>query len=291
MLFRIIAIVVTCNARPWIDRCLSSLLESDSHPDILVVDNASTDGTPSLIREKYPQVELLARASNIGFGQANNVGLKRALEGRYDFAYLLNQDAWVPSDCISRLVAAWRSDFGILSPVQLNADGRMDRQFAKHCGRSLEAAPIDASGKRQVAEVPFVMAAHWLLSREAIDRVGGFSPAFIQYGEDDNYADRVRHAGLKIGVVPDVTAVHDRGSRKESAQGRMNHKCLSTVVKLSDPGRSFLLGMIMEPVELLGMTVKNFSIAPARYIGSLVKRYPELARIRKESEKFRAFLD
>lgn len=302
----VLAIVVTYNARKWIDRCLGSLMDSSVKTTILVVDNASTDGTADYVHDFYPEVELVEQTENTGFGAANNIGLKRVLEGRYSFAYLLNQDAWVEKDTIEKLIRAWSDEYGVLSPVQLNAKGKMDKQFAKKCASFIKNAPQDDENRKPVVEVPFVMAAHWLVSRAAIEKVGGFSPAFPHYGEDDNYIDRLHWFGIKAGVVPDAKAVHDRDGRDKAPKGsssdvkkrirkanrakRMEHKCLNTVVKLSDPGRKVFWRVILEPLELLGMTVKNFSLIPVKYIPTLLKRCPELIRLRKESRRGQAFL-
>lgn len=288
---RILAIVVTFNARLWIDKCLGSLLDSSERPDITVIDNASSDGTSDYIREFYADdVDFVELKENVGFGQANNVGLKKMLDGNYDFAYLLNQDAWVNKDTLEKLVNSWRADFGIMSPVQINADGKMDRNFSRKCKKYLSHSLDMVKGDRLVTEVPFVMAAHWLLSREAVKRVGGFSPAFAQYGEDDNYIDRLHYHGLRVGVAPDVTAVHDRGGRKDSRERRLKLKCVSVVVSFSNPRNSLLAGFFLGPLKLLGMTVKNFSFVPVKFIPVLIKRYPELVRMRRCSKREGAFL-
>lgn len=304
---RILVTIVTYNARPWIDKCLESLRTSSVPVDVLVVDNASPDGTADYIHDFHPDVELLENASNSGFGAANNIGLRRMLEGKYDYVYLLNQDAWVEKDTLEILLRNWKDGYGILSPVQLSAKGKMDKQFEKKCGKLLKDAPKGLDGAKRVVEVPFVMAAHWLVSRKAVETVGGFSPAFSQYGEDDNYIDRLHHFGLKVGVVPDAKAVHDRDGRDKAPKGssrevkdackkaarerRMRLKCVATVVKLSNPDHSPLARIFVEPLELLGMTVKNFSLIPVKYIPTLVRRYPELLRLRKASRKGSAFLD
>ena len=288
---RILVTIVTYNARPWIDKCLESLRTSSVPVDVLIVDNASPDGTADYIHDFYPDVELVENTSNSGFGAANNIGLRRTLERGYDFVYLLNQDAWIKKDTLEVLVSNWKDGYGILSPVQLSAKGKMDKQFDKKCGKLLKEAPKGLDGAKRVVEVPFVMAAHWLVSRKAVETVGGFSPAFSQYGEDDNYIDRLHHFGLKVGVVPDAKAVHDRDGRKTSRERRMRLKCVATVVKLSNPDHSPLARVFVEPLELLGMTVKNFSLIPVKYIPTLVRRYPELLRLRKASRKGSAFLD
>ncbi len=313
---RVLAIVVTYNAMKWVDRCLGSLFDSSERPDVLVVDNGSTDGTRDYVRSRYPRAELVLCEDNPGFGAANNIGLRLAAERGSEFVYLLNQDAWVFPDTIGTLVRAMRMrpDFGILSPVQKNAAEGLDRQFERKCGRYLSAAATvatataaaktatpsaastttpsaaAAAGGAEAVEVPFVMAAHWLMSVEAIRRVGGFSPAFRQYGEDDNYIDRLHYNGLRCGVVPAVAAVHDRSSRPDPKERRMRLKCIAVTVRLSDPRRSFALRLCLLPFELVGMSLKNFSLAPLRFAPELLSRLPELFRLRRASKERGAFL-
>lgn len=282
---RVLAIIVTYNAMPWIDRCLGSVRRAGI--DSVVIDNGSTDGTIHYIEDNYPEARLLISSDNLGFGAANNIGFMDAVRGGYDYAYLLNQDAWLDKDTVERLVAASSKEYAIISPVQTDAEGYMDKRFAKRCGRAVKRRNVDAKG---VTEVPFVMAAHWLISRRALLEVGGFSPAFKQYGEDDNWIHRAHYFGYKVGVAVNATAVHDRAKRSETKEYRMKLKCVSTVVKISNPCNCLFLRKIMEPVELVCMAAKNFSTIPLRYIPDLLRRYPELSALRKASKQRGAFL-
>ena len=284
---KVLAIVVTYNAMAWIDKCITSLKESSQPVDVLVIDNGSLDGTNEYVPDRYPEVEFLDSEENLGFGAANNIGLRYALNEGYDFVYLLNQDAWVGTDTLEKLVKAWKPAYGILSPMQMSGKGRkMDKQFAKKCGKLIKKAPKD----KPVVEAPFVMAAHWLIPRSALETVGGFCPAFKQYGEDDNWIDRMHHFGFVVGVVRDAKAIHDRADRKPTTEQRMRLKCVAPVVKILNPAHSFAGRCITEPLELLGMTIKNFSGIPVKSIPGFVKRYKEFRALRKESLEKGAFL-
>ena len=292
---RVLAVVVTYNAMRWADRCLGSLLRSSLKPAVLVVDNGSSDGTREHVRSAFPEVRLECRPENPGFGAANNIGLRMALEEGFDFVYLMNQDAWVEEDTLELLAAAHRPEFGVLSPVQNTAEGAPDANFQRWCGSSLRLAGVQP-GKTSpdavpgIVEVPFVMAAHWLVSRGALRKVGGFSPAFRQYGEDDNYIDRLHWHGFSCGVVPAASAVHDRSGRSLPKEGRMRLKCVAPVVKLSNPGGCLPLRLLAGPLELAAMSVKNLSAYPLRQIPALLRRYPELIRLRAASKAEGAFL-
>lgn len=273
---RILTIIVSYNAMPWAQRCFDSLEKSGLKTDVLMVDNGSTDGTVAFVRENFPSVKIVENPSNEGFGAANNIGLRMAVEQGYDYAYLLNQDAWIEADTLEKLVAADDGRFGILSPVQKSAGGELDPNFARKCGKYLQRSSADT------VEVPFVMAAHWLLTREAIMKVGGFSPVFRQYGEDDNYIDRLHYHGFKAGVVRNASAVHDRALRPEPKEKRMRLKCIACLVRLSNPNSPFWLQFPAQLLMLLGMCVKNFSLIPARFIPEYIKKSAFIKRCRRE---------
>ena len=248
----ILVIVVTFNGMKWIDKCVSSVLSSDLPADLLVIDNGSTDGT----------VE-------------------------YSYVYLLNQDAWVEPGTFRLLTEAMEDGrYGILSPVQLDGSGKkMDRQFAKRCKSYLRKQKDE-----KIVEVPFVMASHWMISRGCLQKVGGFSPAFIMYGEDDNYIDRARWNGYLCGVVPAASAVHDRADRPSNKDQRMFLKCNASIVHVSNPAGWELLRLIGEPLRLAAIGCLYFDGTPFKFIGKLIKRYPELLKLRRKSRKPGAFL-
>lgn len=287
---KILVIVVTYNAQKWVKKCFRSLASSSVPVDVLVVDNGSTDETLAMIRADYPEVRIIETGENLGFGAANNIGLRIVLDEGYDFAYLLNQDAWLEYDTLLRLVESYKPGWGILSPMQLGAYGRRDHRFNHKCGPYIDAALRRHYSKTLVVEVPFVMAAHWLVSREAIETVGGFSPAFKQYGEDDNWIDRLHYHGLHCGVVPESRAVHDRSSRYMSRDKRLELKCIAAVVKVSDPNRRFGWMRFREVLELVGMGFKNHSAVPWRFIREFRSRLLELKEYREASLQRGAFL-
>lgn len=276
---RILAIIVTYNGAKWLREAVRSLGGSTVRPDVIAIDNGSTDGSQEILAELG--VETVQMSANVGFGAANNVGLQRAVEGGYDFAYLLNQDARVDEKCLETLASAMTAEprFGIASPLQFDGTGEsLDLQFAKRCAGRL------AGATRSIVEVPFVMAAHWMISRACLLAVGGFSPVFSQYGEDDNYIDRAHYHGFRVGVVPAAKAIHDRAQRPNPKERRMYLKCTAALAKVSDPNRTLALSLVSAPLELLAMGLYHCSLTPIRYIPTLLRRYPELIKYRKLSK-------
>ena len=289
MLPRILTIIVTYNAMQWIDRCIGSVISSTERSDIMVIDNASDDGTPEYIEEHFPSVMLKENNANLGFGSANNAGLSFAMEQGYSFVYLLNQDAWVLPETFATLLRIFDSDsgkgFGILSPLQMTASmSKMDAQFKKKCAKAL------SKGDGEAVNVPFVMAAHWMVSRRCLETVGGFSPAFPHYGEDNDYINRARWYGFSAGVVRTAIAVHDRASRPRPKAYRMELKTVYAKTVVSDPKHWPFGSLLKETLWLLAMGLIHFSSLPWKGIKELWSSYDDLKRNRKLAKKKGAFL-
>lgn len=217
----VITIIVTYNGLKWIDGCLQSVKGSIYPSRIHIIDNGSTDGTIAFIREHYPEVQLTVSGRNLGFGQANNIGMKQALDEGADYVFLLNQDAFVEPDTIGSLIGVHAGDpsLGIISPLHLNGKGNgMDANFLEYFLRSVSVREWGESillekERPSVVRTDFVNAAAWLVTADCLRKVGGFDPIFFHYGEDDNYAQRVRYWELGIGVYTDARIRHDRESR------------------------------------------------------------------------------
>lgn len=213
---KVYVIIVSYNGMKWIRQCLSSLVKSTIDIQIVVVDNASTDGTQDFIRENHTNVVLLEQSENIGFGLANNIGLKKALEWNCDFVFLLNQDAFVEPETIGILIQASikNPEFGIISPIHLNEKGTyLDTSFMYYLKNGGNGDFLNDSilnrNKKDLYEYSMINAAAWLLPVNTLKIVGGFSPLFFLYGEDDNYCQRVHYHGLKIGISPPASIRHD----------------------------------------------------------------------------------
>ena len=211
-------IIVTYNGMPWLDKCLSSC---GDYP-VILIDNASTDGTLAFVQEKYPKVQVVAQKANLGFGQANNLGIQLALKQGADFVFLLNQDVYVQTNCIENLVGVYgkHSTYGILSPMHFDGKGEtLDEKFMLYLKRYKLAETLlfnmCTNKTVEVYPIEFVNAAAWLISRDCIEKVGGFDPLFFHYGEDRNYCQRVNYHQYKIGIVPSASIFHDREDRKE----------------------------------------------------------------------------
>lgn len=213
----IFTVIVTWNGMKWLKECMDSIRRSTVPVKTIVIDNGSTDDTCDFISRNYPEVILCRAGKNLGFGQANNVGIRYAYDNGADYVYLLNQDAYIYPDMFERLLAVAEdpshSNLGILSPLHVHGSrAKLDAQFKGY----LRAIGTDFIEDKSVGQpkdvycVECVPAAGWFIPRSTIEKIGGFDPIFFHYGEDHHYAYRINYHGLKVGVVPSAMMVHDR---------------------------------------------------------------------------------
>ena len=202
---------------PWIDTCLKSC---GNYP-VVIVDNASTDDSISYIETNYLNVTLLKQEVNLGFGQANNIGIRYALDKGAEHVFLLNQDAYMVDLVLEKLIVfqEQRPEFGVLSPIHITGcKKKLDKNFSKFMLKEktgqFYSDFVLGNTLAPVYEVPFVNAAAWLISKTCLETVGGFDPLFFHYGEDDNYCQRVLFHNFKIGVLPKTYVIHDRNDRE-----------------------------------------------------------------------------
>lgn len=241
----IYAIIVIYNGMryQWIQKCFDSLLSSTVPCQIVAIDNASSDESVNFIQQNYPQVHLICNTENKGFGGANNQGLEYALSQGGEYFFLLNQDAYTDSNTLEELVnhAKKNKDYGIISPLHLTGKGdALDYMFSRYIApegcKNLYSDFVLHQEKAQVYESGFICAAAWLVTKNALEKVGGFSPTFFHYAEDNNYVHRLLFKGLKIGVLPTVKIYHDRENRPHAP--RQEFKPNEVVLKFSNPNIS-----------------------------------------------------
>lgn len=270
---KILVIVVTFNGMKWLDRCLGSVRSSETPADLFVVDNASTDGSADFVAREYPEAVLVRNEANLGFTEANNMGFRHAVDGGYDYAYLLNQDAWIFPSTLGSLLEAADDKTAILSPEQKAADGAYDKLFEKNVLSKINS--IDGS-------VPRVMAAHWLVNLDILRKIGLFYPLFPIYGQDDNLCDRARYQGYKVRVVRGVSAIHDRSYREEPLERIVYRNYFtSTLVRLADPSRSYFLELLRIIPFTIVKSVKYKSLLPFKYLSRIYSSLSEVSKCRK----------
>ncbi|MDD4933227.1 MAG: glycosyltransferase family 2 protein [Methylacidiphilaceae bacterium] len=200
------AILVTYNSRPVLDGCLRSLQAQEGiRLEILVVDNASGDGTADWIAGSYPEIRLWRNPENVGFARACNQGMR---EARGEILLFVNPDLRFPDpDAVARLAACLRADrtLGVAAPALYDEDGSGQPSTAL-------AYPNERWTRGELGTLPGELAALLgaclALRAQTAAAVGGFDEDFFLYGEDQDLCLRVRRLGLRLACLTEVRALH-----------------------------------------------------------------------------------
>jgi GT2 family glycosyltransferase len=216
-------IIVSFNARAHLERCLQSL--HDGPPtrthEIIVVDNASTDGSADAAR-RWPGVRVIESGANIGFAGGNNIGI-RASSGRC--LLLLNSDTIVPPGAVDALLAALERDpaVAVAGPRLVDSDGRAELSVGRMVGpwnelRQKLVMPARAEQLARQEQFPdWVSGACLLVRRGDAEAVGLLDERFFMYLEDVDFCAAIRARGRRVLFTPDVEVTHLRGGSRASA--------------------------------------------------------------------------
>lgn len=254
-------IVVTHNGADTLYDCLKSVEKGRFPVHTIVVENASTDDSPNIISQ-FQDTIYLPQEINLGFGQANNIGMKYALFHGADYVFLLNQDALIKEDTIEILLnyAIKHPEFGILSPLHLNGDGTdIDDNVVMYLIRKKDNILSDLyfGQPKECYEVEFINAAAWFVSKDCVQEVGGFDDLFFMYGEDDDYCDRVKRHGFAIGVIPKSIMYHKRTGKRtgtsnwDNIKKQAGYQSAFIFARLKKSNRPFLVTVILWWIEYL----------------------------------------
>ena len=243
-------VIVSWNTRDLLRDCLKSVQasEGDFTRRVIVVDNASSDGSADMVRVEFPDVLVIANDDNLGFPAANNQGF-RALgleqgcgNDTPRYALALNPDTVLPSTALRDMIAYMDADerIGVAGPKLVLLDGSLDMA----CRRSFPSPEISfyrmiglsslfphsrRFGRYNMTyldpdleiEVDSVVGAFMMVRRAAIQRVGLFDDVFFMYGEDLDWAYRIKQAGWIVMYNPRVTVTHvKRAASRQSPRAQ-----------------------------------------------------------------------
>ena len=290
----------------WIQKCIESLLLSEIPSRIIVVDNDSKDNTVHLLRSHYSsKIDLIVVGENLGFGQANNIGIKKAINESASHIFLLNQDAFVEPNTLGELLKVMLGNkiLGIVSPIHLNGTGKaLDYNFYNYflkseIGHLVNSILLRGKIDQEFITTKFVNAAAWLISRECLAKVGGFDQLFFHYGEDRNFAHRVIFRGFQIGIVTNSRIFHDRESRSELSARKLSQRIefdlMNFKIDASNIRRTnihlFITKRILRYFVLMLLSVLRFKFLDLKYnakmMYAIIKVYPQIMQSRKRSFK------
>lgn len=290
--FDLAIVIVNYNVRDLLRRCLTSVLASqgDFTFDVCVVDNASDDQSVEMVRSEFPTVKLIVNDQNLGYPAANNQGLRHlgvdheSGDERPRYCLLLNPDTEVPSDGFARLIDYLdnQPDIGAVGPKLLLPDGTLDLA----CRRSFPTPEVSFYrilglsrlfphsrrfgrynltylDENEVADVDSVVGAFMLVRTEAILEVGLLDERFWMYGEDLDWAKRIKDCGWRVVYYPGVEVLHVKRAssrQNERAQYEFYRAMLIFYYKHYRADTNYLLHLAI----ILGLAVKGGrQLAPA----------------------------
>jgi len=222
-------IIVSYNTRDFLRNCLQSIINCESHfkNEIIVVDNASRDGSKEMVEQVFPQVKLIANSINLGFAHANNQGIK---ESGGEYILLLNPDTEVQKGSLDAMVEFMHRnpEVSVIGAKLLNPDRTLQlscRRFPTLFTLLGEGIFLDftliKSGYDEVREVDQPMGACLMARREIFEKAGLLDETYFMFFEDVDWCYRVKQAGGKIYYFPGAEVVHYGSRSIRKFQGKM----------------------------------------------------------------------
>jgi N-acetylglucosaminyl-diphospho-decaprenol L-rhamnosyltransferase len=244
-------VIVNYNTRDLLERCIAAVLASECDRAIVtyVVDNGSTDGSAEMVDSRFPNVRLIRSGTNRGYSAANNLALRQIVKDwnaagnpTGNSAVLLNTDCFVERESIqltADFLDAW-GDTGIVGPKVVLRDGSLDLACRRSFPRPANAfwkltglATLFPNSPRfagynltyldpdETTEVDSVMGAYMMVRLEAIQAAGLMDEAFFMYGEDLDWAFRIKQAGWRVFYYPATRVLHYKGATSSRQSYRL----------------------------------------------------------------------
>jgi GT2 family glycosyltransferase len=214
---RVFTLILNTNRRADTLACLASLAASTYRQNtVIVLNNASTDGSPAAIAEAFPAVRVEALTENCGYAGNNNVGLRLALREGAEWVLVLNEDTRLAPDCVAALVAAGEADprVGLAGPLIYHADepnviqsagGLLDRQWhASHAGQN----EADHGQFAAARTVDWLSGCALFVRRAVLEQVGLLDASYFYFWEETEWCLRAQRAGWRVLHVPAAKLWH-----------------------------------------------------------------------------------
>jgi N-acetylglucosaminyl-diphospho-decaprenol L-rhamnosyltransferase len=228
-------VIVNRNGRSVLPSCLESLRAASWGRDwpVILVDNASTDGSLGLVAQTFPEVRLLRNEDNLGFSRANNLAWRQSPT---PFILFLNPDTTIIDGAIDILLKEMqgRDDSGMCGPLLIRVDGSFQVSFGPRVTffrEFVQKSFLNAWNRRRLGrlrkakEVAWVSAACCLARREALESVGGFDEGFFLYFEDIDLCARMAERGWRTLFVPLAKVFHQGGTAtREFSPSRFEYR-------------------------------------------------------------------
>lgn len=214
---KVFVIVLNYNGKNCISKCLNSIYQSD-YPnfEVIVVDNASNDGSFEEIRQKFQTTNLIRNNANLGFAAGNNVGIRYALEKFADYVFLLNNDATVERGTLSEIVnQAEKSHLPISSPL-IYKNGKIWFEGGKIIWSRMRAIHSKIKASKEPFACEYVTGCAMLIHKQVFKTIGLFDEKFFLYYEDADFCFRAKQQGFKSYIIPSGKVSHEEASESEN---------------------------------------------------------------------------
>lgn len=195
--------------------CYESIKKADYvNSRILVMDNDSPDGGGEYLLKKIRGEDFIQFEKNIGYAGGNNYGIEIAIKNGADYIFIVNPDVRIQPMSIENYIKVFEGDvkIGALNPVQISSiNGPIDERFKNSVLRDVNEVFISENlGKNIVLDTEILLGAALMLSREAVENVGGFDPLYFAYGEEIDLCRRLKNCQYKLSVTFNFPVIHSR---------------------------------------------------------------------------------
>jgi GT2 family glycosyltransferase len=233
---KISIVIVSWNAKSFLLQCIESVLrQSPREPlEVIVVDNASSDGSPQAVRDNYPAVKLICNGGNDGFAKGNNIGIRASIG---DYLFLINSDVVVSDGCFDTLVRYMNAhpEIGLLGPRIVGSNGKVQRStmgYPSLWNTLCRALALDSlfprsslfgshlmtfSNHNVTRPVEVINGCFWVVRRSAMEQVGLLDEQFFMYGEDVDWCKRFNDGGWKVVFFSEAEVLHYGGASSANA--------------------------------------------------------------------------
>lgn len=271
-------VIVSWNTKKLVLDCLRSL-DRNVPMEIILVDNASSDGTVELVHEQFAHVRLAQNSTNLGFARANNIGIALSVG---EYVCLINSDVEVLEGCLEKMLEFMyqHADVGMLGPKEILADGSVGQscmRFPTLWNWFCRALALDClfKGSRlfgdflmtgfrydSTADVEVLKGWFWMVRREALDQVGLLDDRFFMYGEDIDWSKRFHQLGWRVVFYPEAKAIHHCAASSSKAPIRfyieMNRATLQYFER--HHGRPAVIGFWLATLLLQVVRITAYSL-------------------------------
>lgn len=285
-------IIVNYNVKEFLLNLLDSIRKASKEisTEVIVVDNASDDGSSEILNEKYPDINLIVNNENVGFGKANNQALEIA-KGKY--ILLLNPDTIVREDTFIKMIEFFQShpEVGIAGCKVLNPDGTLQlacrrgfpgpwTSFTKVMGlstlfpksRLFARYNLTYLDENQTYEVDAVSGAFLMMTKDVYQKIGGFDKQFFMYGEDLDLCYRAQKSGFKVYYVHSTEIIHYKGEstrRSSIDETKVFYDAMHLFVR-KHFSSSFIIESILQTAIIFRKLIAFANVYKVAIIGVLI---------------------